>query len=299
MGLFCCMCGSVSAWELWWVAAGVGDARAMTGSGPWYPNSIRLNQRILVWALDLWRVDFTWERPCFDSWEEYPTRRHTTSWAAIAKGLVDSGNIIGEEDSVDLGRSITANLVDIAGPSGKLPKFVPDADAPVPNPCSGERTLSGLAVAGHERLGRNLDPDTIDGSALLVIDSFGPFEPTDHIVSQTLNAIEHSLVVGGGVHRYLEDEYYGGGLWTVLAGALACAQAHTDPIRADEVLSWIEAETDIKGHLGEQTPSSLRHPESLDPWIERWGQPAKPLLWSHAMYLLATSALDGTGLARS
>jgi hypothetical protein len=24
----------------------------------------------------------------------------------------------------------------------------------------------------------------------------------------------------------------------------------------------------------------------VEPWIERWGPSAKPLLWSHAMYLI-------------
>jgi len=95
---------------------------------------------------------------------------------------------------------------------------------------------TGQAIAGHERIGRPLSPDAIDGSALLVLGSFGPFPPTHAIVSETLRAIESSLVVDGGVHRYLDDEYYGGGLWIVLAGALAGAQASHDPQRASATL---------------------------------------------------------------
>jgi hypothetical protein len=29
----------------------------------------------------------------------------------------------------------------------------------------------------------------------------------------------------------------------------------------------------------------------IAPWIERWGQVASPLLWSHAMYLIAEHEL--------
>jgi hypothetical protein len=58
------MCGSVSVWELGWVAAGVCDATAMGGSGSWYPNSPRRSKRILVSALDLWRVGLTEHWTC-------------------------------------------------------------------------------------------------------------------------------------------------------------------------------------------------------------------------------------------
>ena len=44
---------------LGWVAAGVCDATTMGGSGSWYPNSTRRSTRILVSALDLWRVGLT------------------------------------------------------------------------------------------------------------------------------------------------------------------------------------------------------------------------------------------------
>jgi hypothetical protein len=43
MGLSCCMCGSVLAWELWWVAAEGEECDGDDGLGPWYPNSIRVS----------------------------------------------------------------------------------------------------------------------------------------------------------------------------------------------------------------------------------------------------------------
>ncbi len=233
-------------------------------------------------------LTLTWERPCFDCWEEYPTRRHSTTWAAIAKGLGDAGRLLNDKSAIDTSEDITKHLYDGLRPDGAMLKFVPDGTTHLSDNQPPQRT--GQAIAGHERIGRPLSSDAIDGSALLVLGSFGPFPPAHAIVSGTLRAIESSLVVDGGVHRYLDDEYYGGGLWIVLAGALACAQANRDPQRARTTRRWIESQTDRAGNLSEQTSSHLRRPESLEPWIERWGPPATPLLWSHAMYLLAVGA---------
>ena len=35
----------------------------------------------------------------------------------------------------------------------------------------------------------------------------------------------------------------------------------------------------------------LLAPEVLEEWLERWGPPAHPLLWSHGMFLTAATAL--------
>lgn len=123
-----------------------------------------------------------------------------------------------------------------------------------------------------------------------MLGDFGPFPPGSDTVRETLRAVDASLVVGGGVHRYLEDDYYGGGLWIVLGGALALALADRDPRRSARVLAWIEAQADASGHLPEQVATRLRVPEGHAAWVERWGPPAQPLLWSHAMYLLAVAA---------
>jgi len=233
-------------------------------------------------------LTLTWRRPCFDCWEEYPTRRHSTTWAAVARGLGDAGHLLNDGSALEASHDITRRLLGGLRPDGAILKFVPDGTPHLGDDQPPQRT--GQAVAGHERIGRPLGPDAIDGSALLVLGSFGPFSPTHAIVSDTLRAVETSLVVDGGVHRYLDDEYYGGGLWIVLAGALACAQASHNPQGAGVTLRWIESQTDSAGNLSEQTSSHLRRPESLQPWIQRWGPPATPLLWSHAMYLLAVAA---------
>ena len=266
-----------------WLASVVRHC-TVTGTNPApFQNAIDLVCRYLM---------LTWEHPCFDSWEEYPTRRHATTWAAIAKGLHDSGHLLDNTGAVEISRGIITRLVRHCKPGSPLPKFVPDTGKDTHTIGRETSEPSGMAIAGHERIGRPLRADAIDGSALLVLGPFGPFSPAHEIVSGTLRAIEDKLVVEGGVHRYLEDEYYGGGLWIVLAGALAYAQAPHNPERSNEILDWIEAQADIAGHLSEQTSSHLCNPESLKPWIERWGLPAKPLLWSHAMYLLGVASLE-------
>jgi GH15 family glucan-1,4-alpha-glucosidase len=223
----------------------------------------------------------TWNHPCYDCWEEYPSRHHTATWAAVAGGLQKAGRLFGRDDWMMLSERITQAIELSVGPSGILKKFVLEEETDEPTPLPIDQ-----AVAGHERIGRPLGPNALDASVLLVLGEHGPWNPDLPIVSATLSAIEESLVVGGGVHRYLEDEYYGGGLWSVLAGALAIVQSSVgeDPTAA---VDWIEKQADQAGNLGEQSSETLRHPDKMGPWMERWGRPATPLLWSHAMYLLA------------
>jgi isomaltose glucohydrolase len=94
--------------------------------------------------------------------------------------------------------------------------------------------------------------------------------------------VEAELVSpGGGVWRNLDDDYYGGGEWLLLTAMLGLAK----PERAEECLRWIEAHATGYGLLPEQTQDHLQRPERYEPWVEKWGPPPCPLLWSHAMYL--------------
>ncbi|HXF73073.1 MAG TPA: glycoside hydrolase, partial [Actinomycetota bacterium] len=83
-----------------------------------------------------------------------------------------------------------------------------------------------------------------------------------------------------------------GGLWVPLAGALALARASSgDGPGAREAVAWIEEVAGEDGLLPEQVPRRLQRPELLPAWEARWGRVARPLLWSHAMHLLARAAL--------
>jgi len=104
--------------------------------------------------------------------------------------------------------------------------------------------------------------------------------------------VEASLLVDGGVHRNLDDEYYGGGQWLLLTAMLGLA--HVDHGRGDDAracLAWIEAQAEPNGDLPEQSQGHLLRPEWYEPWVQKWGEPPSPLLWSHAMYLRLHHAL--------
>ena len=100
--------------------------------------------------------------------------------------------------------------------------------------------------------------------------------------------VEDSLVSpGGGVWRNLDDEYYGGGEWLLLTAMLGLAK----PERAAACLAWIEAHAHANGDLPEQSQDHLQRPDRYEPWVDHWGEPPSPLLWSHAMYLRLHHAL--------
>jgi GH15 family glucan-1,4-alpha-glucosidase len=92
-----------------------------------------------------------------------------------------------------------------------------------------------------------------------------------------------------GYHRHADDEYYGGGEWPILAAFTGWAR-HKLGLDASAQFAWIEGAASDDGTLPEQTGERLR-PECFGPWVERWGEPATPLLWSHAMYLTLLDVL--------
>ena len=85
-------------------------------------------------------------------------------------------------------------------------------------------------------------------------------------------------------HRHRDDTYYGGGEWPVLAGLTGWARRSLD-LDAVDCLRWIEHAAADELLLPEQT-GTLLQPDARESWVRRWGPPALPLLWSHAMYLI-------------
>jgi GH15 family glucan-1,4-alpha-glucosidase len=140
--------------------------------------------------------------------------------------------------------------------------------------CIGE----GLDSDEIRREARARADDRLDASLLFLDDPELTARVEDALVSP-----------GGGVWRNLDDEYYGGGEWLLLTAMLGLAA----PARAEECLAWVEAHARPDGGLPEQAQDHLQRPERYEPWVERWGNPASPLLWSHAMYLRLHHALRG------
>jgi isomaltose glucohydrolase len=146
----------------------------------------------------------------------------------------------------------------------------------------------GVHAATLWCVGNGLDSDEIRREALTRsedrLDASQLFIGTPEIVERVENSL---LSDGAGVHRHHDDTYYGGGQWPLLTAMYGLAK----PERAADCLAWIEAQARPNGDLPEQAQDHLLHPESYEPWLERWGEPASPLLWTHAMYLRLHHAL--------
>jgi isomaltose glucohydrolase len=214
-----------------------------------YRGGITLSTRYLV--------EF-WNEPSYDWWEEHVGQRHTSTLAAIYAGLV------------------------AAVESGQLP------------PADRERARSSAAtilrtvlVDGRQdgHLVKWLNGDAVDASLVACGVPFGLFQPDNPIMTATIAAIE-SRLADGGVHRYLEDTYYGGGEWPLLSALLGWHYATVGRVHdAHEQLAWIVRHANAESDLPEQVPDHLLAPGARQAWIDRWGPVATPLLWSHAMFL--------------
>ena len=94
------------------------------------------------------------------------------------------------------------------------------------------------------------------------------------------------------MYRYIGDTYYGGGQWLLLTSSLAWHLATTGEFGgAVAAQDWVRAQALENGDLPEQVTGHAQEPGMIAPWVERWGEIATPLLWSHAMYLLAETEL--------
>jgi GH15 family glucan-1,4-alpha-glucosidase len=138
-------------------------------------------------------------------------------------------------------------------------------------------TLACIAAGLDDELDLTPAEDRLDAS-LLVLPFLG-FElprPVGELVSP-----------GGGVHRHLDDTYYGGGEWLLLTALLGIV----DQTRAEKCLAWVIARATPEGHLPEQAEDHLLAPHMLEPWLAKWGPSPSPLLWSHAMFLILVLSL--------
>lgn len=109
-----------------------------------------------------------------------------------------------------------------------------------------------------------------------------------------LAQIESELISAqGGVYRYRDDTYYGGGEWPVLTGFLGWYYAKIGRITdAQQKLTWMLLQMQPNSWLAEQSQALILHPEHYEPWVKKWGTPANPLLWSQAMFLTLATELQ-------
>jgi len=200
-----------------------------------------------------------WTLPNSDCWEENPADIHTSTLACVYAGLNAINRHLTERELHELAEQVRAKALELTA-DGRFCKSSADQD--------------------------------VDASLLWLSIPFRLVEPGDPIMRQTVRTIEERLLVDGGVKRYREDTYYGGGLWILLTCWLGWY--YTEIGKAEKAVSlidWVEAHASPGGTLPEQVSESVNDPAQTGPWIEKWGKIADPLLWSHAMYIILRHAI--------
>lgn len=242
----------------------IGSASPLAGSAlaaPALRTAVELTARYLQ-AL--------WSQPTYDCWEEHGDKRHPATLACLYGGLRAAGRLLDDPESAAAASRIQNTVLADGQRLGRIPKF--------------------------------LGEDGVDASLLWCSTPFRLVPPGHPLMEATLAEIERRcLDSGGGVHRYPQDTYYGGGAWLLLTAWLGWHYAELG--RRDDArrcLEWVEARALPGGEMPEQVAEHLHSPPHLPEWEARWGKSACPLIWSHAMHLvlrgaLAAPAAEGVG----
>lgn len=201
-----------------------------------------------------------WQRPCYDCWEEFPDKVHLYTVASIYAGLQAHTSLSGADHESVL-ETIKEFLYEGGVSQGHFVKYV-----------------------GSEQ---------VDASLLGLATPYRVVRPNHPLMRATVAQIEAVLRWDGGVHRYPDDTYYGGGAWLLLTAWLGWYYTQIGAYeKAAAAKKWVEDQADERGNLPEQTPAALNDPAYYEPWCERWGEIASPLLWSHAQYIILSVAMQ-------
>lgn len=203
-----------------------------------------------------------WRAPNYDCWEEHREQIHTATLAAIYGGLTAVREIDTAIVTDGLPEQIRAYIFEnCVSPDGHFMKFIGNSE--------------------------------VDASLLWVAVPYGVVDVNDARFQATLAKIERDIVrPGGGVYRYKADTYFGGGEWLLLTAWLGWVYAELGRISdARRMKAWVEAQVLPGGEMPEQVDANTLDSTFLQPWIDRWGESACPLLWSHAMWLILDERL--------
>lgn len=224
-----------------------------------------LEDRADAIALTVNYLSCSWDRPCYDWWEEFSQHVHVSTLGCIASGLDSIAKTGQIEESLSERATTTADRI--------------------------RRRVESEGVRNNH-LTKWLGTEAVDASLLALIAPMNFLHPLSPLGSGTIRAVEDQLTVENGVHRYLADTYYGGGQWPLLSCFLGLAQESAgNRARARELLDWAASTAGENADLPEQVEQHLLDPAHLQPWSERWGPSANPLLWSHAMVIRLATAL--------
>lgn len=204
-----------------------------------------------------------WQTPCHDYWEERGGDVHISTLASIFAGLNAAQALL---PRLNLEATMEA-----------IRDFV---------------LRKGLTPAGE--FSKAVGLDAVDGSLISVATPCRLVPTDDPIMRRTIARIERELSApGGGIYRYREDTYYGGGPWILLALWLAWYYVEVNErARAEEILAWAADQADEAGNLPEQVNRSLLSPAHYAPWVAQRGPIANPLVWCHAKYLIVRRKME-------
>ncbi|MDD9268651.1 glycoside hydrolase family 15 protein [Paenibacillus sp. GCM10023248] len=210
-----------------------------------------------------------WHYPNFDCWEEFPDYVHPATLACVYGGLRALGELEERQPLLEKAALIQDFILRHSVHDGRFVKSIQCVDE------LWKPVLTG-----------------VDASLIWLAVPFGVCQADDPLMVKTVETIENDLK-HEGIQRYVEDRYYGGGEWLILTAWYGWyQQALGNRSEAQRCLDWIASKADSLGRLPEQVADSLRAPEAYPEWIAKWGEPALPLLWSHAMYLVLSDSLS-------
>lgn len=203
-------------------------------------------------------LELVWSLPNSDCWEEFNGNIHPATLACLAGGLSSIGPHLSQTEQSRCSRlaeTIKKYIMDHVHEDAYFPKYI--------------------------------GSDTIDASLIWLSVPYEVVPPNHPVMKRTIEKIEQEITSEGGVKRYPQDTYYGGGQWIILTAFLGwyyIQMGKTD--RAEELMEWILQQQEADGFLPEQVLDQVNDPSMVKPWEERWGSVATPLLWSHAMFLI-------------
>jgi isomaltose glucohydrolase len=202
----------------------------------------------------------SWRLECFNCWEELDGGEHASTLGAVYAGLTAAARLLGDARWHDAATVVRAELL--------------------------QRYVHG------ERFKRGADDARLDGSLLWLGVPFGVLPHDDPLIAATVEGIRTELTGPcGGVYRFRGDTYFGGGEWLLLTSSLAWHDAVAgNADAAGSAQAWVRAQALPSGDLPEQVTADAQEQAMIEPWVRRWGAVATPLLWSHAMFLIAEAA---------
>ncbi|MBI9104407.1 MAG: hypothetical protein JEY99_18465 [Spirochaetales bacterium] len=241
------------------------------GYGTWlwcmaeYLKAADLSELPGVWQtgveLTIRYLRMVWQRPNSDCWEEFPDEVHPATLACIYGGLKRISPWLDQEGNEE---------------GGTLEVFAEEIKSFVYN---------NLHEDGY--FPKYLGSDLVDASLLWIALPFGMADLKDPVMVKTVELIEEKLLEEGGVKRYAEDTYYGGGQWIIHSCWLAWYYYESGRmVEADTLMEWVIRQQKDDGSLPEQTTEITNEPPMVKVWEQRWGTVATPLVWSHAMFLI-------------